>query len=139
MTNGRPPVLLTLGLVAAIGVELLVMQPYSAPSPWQPYVAPARRYLHAALARDSVALRAQSVSAAPVAWALHAGCTAPETLAVWVAGLRPSGGRRWGDTTDVMFETSTEVCEFRPILMRFVARDGTPRVLMAASSCFGAP
>ena len=139
MTNGRTPLVLTLGLVVAIGVELLVMQPYSAPSPWQPYVAPARRYLRAALARDSAALDRQTVSAAAVAWALHAARTAPETLAVWVAGIRPSGGRQWGDTTDVMFETSTEVCEFRPILMRFVGRDGTPHVLMATSSCFGPP
>lgn len=139
MTNGRAPVVLTVGLIAAIGVELLVMQPYSAPSPWQPYVAPARRYLRAALARDSTALDHQSVSAAPVTWALHAARTAPETLAVWVAGLRPSGGHRWGDTTDVMFETATAVCEFRPILMRFVSREGTPRVLRATSSCFGPP
>jgi len=139
MTNSRPAAVLTLGLVAAIGVELLVMQPYSAPSPSQPYVAPARRYLQAALARDSTALDQQSASAAPVAWALQAARSAPETLAVWAAGLRPSGGRRWADTTDVMFETATEVCEFRPILMRFVRRHGTPRVLMARSSCFGSP
>jgi len=139
MPNGRPPLVLMLGLVAAIGVELLVVQPYSVPSPWQPYVAPARRYLHAALARDSAALDRESVSAAPVAWALHAARTAPETLAVWAAHLRPSGGRRWGDTTDVLFETSTEVCEFRPIVMRFVGRDGIPHVLMVTSSCFGPP
>jgi hypothetical protein len=139
MADERPPVLLTLGLIAAIGIELLVVQPYSVRSPWQPYVGPARRYLQAALAHDSAALERQSVSTAPVAWTLHAARMAPETLAVWGAVLRPSGGRRWGDTTDVVFETSTEVCEFRPIVIRFVGRAETPRVQMVTSSCFAAP
>lgn len=139
MPNGRPPLVLMLGLVAAIGVELLVVQPYSVPSPWQPYVAPARRYLQAALARDSAALERQSVSTVPVAWALRAARMAPETLAVWGAVLRPSGGRRWGDTTDVVFETSTEVCEFRPIVIRFIGRPEMPRVQMVTSACFGGP
>lgn len=87
MPNGRPPLVLMLGLVAAIGVELFVVQPYSVPSPWQPYVAPARRYLQAALVSDSAALERQSVSTVPVAWALHAARMAPETMAVWGAVL----------------------------------------------------
>jgi hypothetical protein len=138
MANGRTPYLLTLVVLAVIVVTVLLVQPYSVRSRWQPYVQPARQYLQAALRRDSAALTRQSVSAAPVAWALHAARTAPETLAVWAAVLRPATGRQWGDTTDVVFETSTEVCEFRPILMRFVGADRTPRVLMASSRCFGA-
>jgi len=93
MANGRTPYLLTLVALAVIVVTVLLVQPYSVRSRWQPYVQPARQYLQAALRRDSAALTRQSVSAAPVAWALHAARTAPETLAVWAAALRPATGR----------------------------------------------
>jgi hypothetical protein len=138
-TNERTPYILTLAVVAVTALAVLLVQPYSVPSPWQSYVQPARQYLQAALRGDSAALARQSVSGAPVAWALHAARTAPETLAIWAAVLRPATGRHWGDTTDVVFETSTEACEFRPILMRFVRTDGAARVLTATSRCFRAP
>jgi hypothetical protein len=137
MPNNRTSYALTLGVLAVAAFVMLELQPYSAPSPWQAYVGPARSYLHAALGHDSTALRQQSAAAAPVAWALEAARVAPESVAVWAAVLRPAAGRRWGDTTDVVFETPTDVCQFRPLLLRFVPRDGTPHVLAASSRCFG--
>src|SRR6185437_879648 len=92
MTNGRTPYILTLAVVAVTALAVLLVQPYSVPSPWQSYVQPARQYLQAALRGDSAALARQSVSGAPVAWALHAARTAPETLAIWAAVLRPATG-----------------------------------------------
>jgi hypothetical protein len=137
MPNNRTSYALTLGVLAVAAFVMLGLQPYSAPSRWQPYVEPARSYLHAALGHDSAALRRQSAAEAPVAWALEAARIAPESVAVWAAVLRPAAGRRWGDTTDVVFETPSDVCQFRPLLLRFVPRNGTPHVLAASSRCFG--
>jgi hypothetical protein len=137
MPNRRTSYALTLGVLAVTAFVMLGLQPYSVRSPWQAYVQPARSYLHAALRHDSAALQQQSAGAAPVAWALEAARVAPESLAVWAAVLRPAAGRRWGDTTDVVFETPTDVCQFRPLLLRFMPRDGTPHVLAASSRCFG--
>lgn len=136
VANSRTPYALMLGVLAVTVFVMLGLQPYSVPSPWQAYLKPARSYLHAALRHDSAGLQELSAAAAPVVWALDAARSAPESVAVWAAVLRPAAGRRWGDTTDVVFETPTDVCQFRPLLLRFVPRDGTPHVLAASSRCF---
>jgi hypothetical protein len=55
------------------GAVLLWFQPYSVVSPYQSYVDPARRFLRAALDRDTVGLERQAVARQPVQWALEAG------------------------------------------------------------------
>jgi hypothetical protein len=136
MTNGRSragvPVLATLLCILAV----LLVQPYSFVSPYRAYTEPARRFLRAALAQDSLALRARAAAPQPVRWALRAGQTNPEVLAVWAQLLRPYSGRRRGDTTTIVFQTSTTDCYLRPIAMTFVPGAEGPRVLVASSSCF---
>jgi hypothetical protein len=72
MPNGRAPVggLILATLLA--GAVLLWLQPYSVISPYRAYTEPARRFLRAALAQDTLELQRQAVSAQPVQWALDA-------------------------------------------------------------------
>ncbi len=125
-------------LVLATLVAIMVvvwLQPYSVISPYRAYTAPARRFLRAALAHDSLELRKQAVSPEPVQWAFRAAQENPNALAVWARLLRPRGGTRHGDTTTVVFQTSTRDCYLRPVVMTFVRRAEGPRVLVASSSC----
>jgi hypothetical protein len=136
MKNGRARVgRLTLATLVAI-VAVLWLQPYSFISPYREYTEPARHFLRAALAQDSLELQKQAVSSQPVYWALHAAKEDPGALTVWAKLLRPYSGRRRGDTTTVVFQTSTRVCHLRPVAMTFVRGAEGPRVLLASSSCF---
>jgi hypothetical protein len=136
MKNGRARagrlVLAALVVIAAV----LWLQPYSVFSPYRGYTEPGRRFLRAALAQDSLELQRRAISPQPVEWALDAGRGDRSALAVWAKLLRPSSGRRHGDTTTVVFQTSTRVCYLRPVTMTFVGTTAEPRVLTASSSCF---
>lgn len=137
--NGKTSVYLII-LAAGLGVAaLLTLQPYSAPSRWHRYAEPTRSYLRAALRKDSLALTRQSVTAAPVNWALHAARTNPGAMAVWSRYARPSWGLERGDTAIVYLETGTEVCSGDPIVLHFVRGGTQPRVLRASSACFEGP
>ena len=136
MSNGRVPVgSLVLAALLAIAA-LMWVQPYSVFSPYRPYSEPARRFLRAALARDTLALQSQAVSAQPVEWALAAADGDLSALAIWTRSLRPYSGRRHGDTTTVVFQTSTRVCYLRPVTLAFVGGNEAPRLALASSSCF---
>jgi hypothetical protein len=138
MPNGRvPPGGLVLAILLA-GAALLWLQPYSVISPYRTYTEPARRFLRAALAQDTLELQRQAVSAQPVKWALDAARGDPKALAVWARLSRPYSGRRHGDTTMVVFQTSTRVCYLRPVTMAFVPGVKGPRLAVASSSCFAA-
>jgi hypothetical protein len=136
MPNGRVRVggLILATLLA--GVALLWLQPYSVISPYRTYTEPARRFLRAALDQDTLELQRQTVSAQPVQWALDAAQGNPNALAVWARLSRPYSGRRHGDTTTVVFQTSTRVCYLRPVTMAFVPGAEGPRLALASSSCF---
>jgi hypothetical protein len=139
MPDNRVPVV-PLALAALLaGAVLLWFQPYSVDSPYQSYVDPARRFLRAALAQDTAGLERQAVSRQPVRWALEAARGDPNALAVWARLSRPYSGRRHGDTTTVVFQTSTSVCYLRPVTMAFVSAANGPRLAMASSSCFAGP
>jgi hypothetical protein len=118
------------------GAVLLWFQPYSVVSPYQSYVDPARRFLHAALDRDTVGLERQAVDRQPVQWALEAGAGDAHALAIWAQSSRPYSGHRHGGTTTVVFQTSTRVCYLRPVTMAFVPDPTGPRLVHASSSCF---
>jgi hypothetical protein len=124
--------LATLVALAAV----LWLQPYTAVSPYREYAEPARTFLRAALAQDSLELERRAVSAQPVRWALQAATGDARALAIWAKVLRPYSGHRHGDTTTVVFQTSTRVCYLRPVAMTFVPGVEGPRVLLASSSCF---
>jgi hypothetical protein len=139
MPSGRVPAgWLVLATVLA-GAALLWLQPYSVISPYRAYAEPARRFLRAALAQDTVALRGQAASPQPVRWALEAADGDPNALAVWAELSRPYSGRRQADTTIVVFQTSTRVCYLRPVTMAFVPSAEGPRLVLASSSCFAGP
>ena len=138
--NGKTPLYLTLILSAVLAAAMLLIQPYSlrssAPSPWQIYAEPARRYLQAALREDSLALVRQSNALAPVAWALAAARRHPDSLSVWALGAKVWTGSRHGDTAEVLLSTTTDVCTDRPIWLRFIGSGDEIRVTEAGSSCF---
>jgi hypothetical protein len=136
MRNGRVRAgrLIVAGLVAIVAI--LWLQPYSVVSPYRAYTEPARGFLRAALAHDSLELQRRAVSSEPVRWALQAGEGDTKALAVWAKLLRPYSGRRHGDTAVVVFQTSTRLCYLRPVAMTFVQGAKGPLVLMASSSCF---
>ncbi len=136
MRNGRARmgrlILATLVLIAAV----VWLQPYTVVSPYRGYTEPARRFLRAALAQDSMELQRRTASRQPVQWALEAGNGDRSALALWAKLLRPYSGHRHGDTTTVVFQTSTRVCYLRPVTLTFVRATAEPRVLVASSSCF---
>ena len=125
-------------LVAAVlgATALLWLQPYSVVSPYRAYAEPARRFLQAALALDTTELRRRSLASQPVEWALRSGRGDRTALAAWSRVLRPYSGTRHGDTTLVVFQTSTRICYLRPVAMTFVGSPDQPRLLLASSSCF---
>jgi hypothetical protein len=136
MPNGRvPPGRLVLATLFA-GAALLWLQPYSVSSPYRMYTEPARRFLRSAITHDTLELQRQAVSAQPVQWALDAAQGDPNALAVWARLSRPYSGRRYGDTTMVVFQTSTRVCYLRPVTMAFVPGAKGPQLAVASSSCF---
>src|SRR5215211_417069 len=136
MRNGRARVV-RLGLALLTLMAAVVwLQPYSVFSPYRAYSDPARRFLRAALAHDSLELRRRAASPQPVQWALQAAQGDRPALTVWARLLRPDIGIRHGDTTTVVFQTSTRVCHLRPVAMTFVRGASGLRVLAASSSCF---
>ena len=136
MMNGRARVARLVLAALVVMAAVLWLQPYSIFSPYRAYTEPARRFLRAALAQDSLELQRRAISPHAVQWALDAGRGDRTALAVWARLSRPSSGRRHGDTTTVVFQTSTRVCYLRPVAMTFVEAAPEPRVLMASSSCF---
>jgi len=136
MVNGKAPLYLTVVAAVLLGAAILLIQPYSADFPGTAYAKPARRYLQAAISQDSVRLSRLSASAAPVAWALEAARTHPDSLAAWAGRTQAWTGVRRGDTTDVLVYPAGEPCSQEPIVLRFVGTGDDARVLNASSACF---
>jgi hypothetical protein len=131
---------LPLLLAAAIGAAaLLWLQPYSVVSPYRAYAEPGRRFLQAALALDTAELSRRSIAPQPVQWALRSGRGDRAALSAWSRLLRPYAGTRHGDTTLVVFQTTTTSCHLRPLAMTFVGSPDRARLLVASSSCFAEP
>jgi hypothetical protein len=139
MPNGRARAgrLVLAALLAAAAV--LWLQPYSVISPYRVYAEPARHFLRAALTQDTLGLQRQAASVQPVQWALEAAHGDAGALAIWARLLRPYSGRRHGDTTTVVFQTSTRVCYLQPVTMAFVGGPESPRLAVASSACFARP
>jgi hypothetical protein len=135
MENGKMPLLITLLAAAALGAAVLVLQPYTADFPGTAFAQPARRYIQAALARDSLALTRLSASPTPVSWALHAARARPDSLAAWAGHVEAWIGERVGDTTQVLVFASSDRCSQVPIVLRFVGAAGHPKVAEAGSAC----
>jgi hypothetical protein len=125
--NGKTPVYLSLVLAAVLSAAMLLAQPYSyrsgPPSPWQAYSEPARRFLQAAMRKDSMALARQSAATAPVSWALGMARERPESLSDWASDVKVWTGSRHGDTTEILL--------YQPVWLRFVGTDSSTRVVEA--------
>jgi hypothetical protein len=135
MVNGKMPLYLTLLAAAALGAAVLVLQPYSADFPGTAFAKPAREYIHAALAQDSLALTRLSASPTPVTWALRAARTRPDSLAAWAGHVETWTGTRMGDTTQVLVFAPSDRCSHVPIVLRFVVSAGHTKVAEAGSAC----
>jgi len=133
--NGKTPVALTLLAAALLIAAVLILQPYSADFPGAAYARPARRYIRAALDRDSLALTHVSSSAGPVIWALRAARRRPDSLAAWSGHVQAWTGEHRGDTTLVLVFGESERCNLIPIVLRFVGRGDDARVSQASSTC----
>ena len=136
--NGKSPFYLTVVGAVLLGAAVLLVQPYSADFPGTAYAKPARRYLHAAISQDSVGLSRLSASSAPVAWALKAARTHPDSLAAWTGRTKTWTGVRRGDTTDVLVFPAGEPCSQVPIVLRFVGAGDGAKVVEASGACFDA-
>jgi hypothetical protein len=136
----RAPLVSSLAAVTIWFAFLLLVQPYSGqsgpPTRWDEYAKPAQRFLQAALRNDSLELSRQSASAEAASWGLQAARRYPDSLAVWAKRSHVWSGVMRGDTAEVLLSTDTQVCEERPIWLRFVGDSGAPKVVDAGSSCF---
>jgi hypothetical protein len=136
----KAPLYSTFAAFAVLLAFLLLVQPYSGrsgpPSRWDEYARPAQRFLKAASQRDSLELSRQSVSSAAARWGLAAARRYPDSLAVWAREARVWSGFMRGDTVEVLFTTDSNVCEERPIWIRFLGDSGEPKVVEAGSTCF---
>ena len=88
LANGRIPTGWLIFAALLAGATMFWLQPYSVVSPYRGYVEPARRFLRAALAQDTLELRRQAISPEPVRWALGAAQGDPDALAIWAQRLR---------------------------------------------------
>jgi len=138
MPSWKTPWYLTLLAVVVCVAAVLVLQPYSADWPGTDYAKPARRYVSAALRRDSAALVTLSASGRPVAWALRAARSRPDSLAAWGHRSHAYIGERAGDTAEVFLYPEGEVCGEAPIVFRFVGARGKAKVVQASSTCLDA-
>ena len=134
--NGRMPLYLTALIIGLLGAALLVVQPYSADWPGTAYAQPARQFLRAALRRDSAALMRLSASPAAVKWALDAGRSHPDSLALWRHRLQAYRGERRGDTAEVFVYPTGNACAEKPIVLEFVGTGGGTRVVRASATCW---
>jgi hypothetical protein len=133
--NGKAPIVLTIVAAALLVAAVLFVQPYSADFPGTAFARPARRYIRAALERDSLALTRVSTSASPVRWALRAARARPDSLAAWSSHVEAWTAARSGDTTDVLVFAESDRCHLVPLVLRFVGAGDAARVSSAASAC----
>jgi len=133
--NGKTPVVLTLLATALLIAAVLILQPYSADFTGAAYAKPARRYIRAALDRDSLALTRVSSSMSPVIWALRAARQRPDSLAAWSGHMDAWTGEHRGDTTVVLVFGESKRCNMVPIVLRFVGSGNAARVSQASSTC----
>lgn len=120
------------GVLLACFAVVFRLQPYSVTSPWSRFDEPGRRYVQAALRRDTAALQRLSASSDAVDWALLVGSTERGALAVWATSARASVGFTRRDTMDVWYDTPTDACPFR---LTFVGQRAL-RVVRAHARCY---
>ena len=129
------PILATLAFLGVLLAALFLFQPYSADWPGSGYTQPARRFIHAALRQDSLALTRLSASDSPVRWALAAARRHRDTLDLWSRRADAWTGERRGDTTEVIVYPPGRDCREAPIVFRFVGSGSAMKVLQASSDC----
>lgn len=135
MVDGKEPLFLTILAAGVFVIALVTFQPYSADWPGEGYARPAKRFLRAALRQDSLKLAQLSLSPSPVAWALEAARTHPESLSLWAGRVSAFTGKHSGDTTEVFLYPRGEVCGQAPIVFRFVGSGDDAKVLSARAPC----
>jgi hypothetical protein len=135
MATDKRPIYGTLVLLGVLLAALVIFQPYTADWPASEYTDPARRYIRAALRRDSVTLTQLSTSDSPVRWALAAARRHPDTLALWARRVQAFAGEHRGDTTEVFVYAPGEACDGEPIVLRFVGSESRVKVVEASSAC----
>ncbi len=135
MENGKTSLLLTLVAAVLASGALLLIQPYSADFPGTQYAKPARRFLRAAIHRDSADLQRLSASATAVDWALHVAGAHPDSLASWAGRTHTYVTARRGDTTEVLVYPAAEPCSDVPVVLAFVGTRSRAKVVKASSAC----
>lgn len=138
MLEARKPLYLTIGAWTLLAAALLLFQPYSVSSPWDGYAALARGFLRAAERGDSAALARKASSPAPVAWALRAARSHPDSVGVWARYATEWAGLRLGDTAKVWLWTNTGICDDDRLVAEFVGTGSRARVSRMSSACLDA-
>jgi hypothetical protein len=135
MVNGKTPLYLTVMAMGSIGAAVAILQPYTADFPGTAYAQPARRYLRAAIDRDSAGLDRISASAGAVEWGLHVARAHPDSLAAWGGRTHTYVTARRADTAEVLVYPDREPCSEVPIVLRFIGSGSDARVVQASSAC----
>jgi|SRR5687767_9016457 len=117
-----------------LGWRLLTM--YSVPPAERRMVRVTHRFLEAALAQDSAALKSAAATSQPVRWALAAAARHPDAIREW--SINGGWMDRRNDTTWVSLRRnrSTPHCPFMSSLTAaFVGANGKERMVHMSASC----
>ena len=127
------------GAIVVAGAGWVLVQLYQPPRLYDQYLPPMRRFLSAAIRRDSTALAATGASSGAVNWALQVEREKPGALRE-LAELGTSWGgparRPAGDSILVLFRGPRDgLCYHSPILVTFAGPPPDARVLNVAADC----
>jgi hypothetical protein len=125
------------GALLTVTAAWALMARYATRNPYGAFVGPARRFLEAGLALDSIALVRMEASPEAIAWALETGRREPARLRALLHGIGPVGGRRTGDGALVLFNAAGEFgsCGAMPLAVTFRGLPAAMRVARVSAGC----
>jgi hypothetical protein len=125
--------------VAAAGwAGLRLLQLYSPPNPWQPFLSRTREFLNAAVAHDSSRLARLAASPEVARWALEAAARTPSALTT----LRDFGtvdGSRSGETTLIVMRAVGGACDSQLLSVELVGSGDAAQVRSIHAPCLPPP
>lgn len=136
--SSSPPVAaIAVVLIVAAGGGVMLASRYSPTYAEQPsYLEPARRFLNAALAGDTVQLSRATTGPGLVSWALDAARDRPDRLRALLEGLEQGSVRETGGRSLVLFYAKAfRDCAGVPMALTFSGRPDSARIADASVMC----
>lgn len=125
-------------MAAAGWAGLHLLQLYSPPDPWQPFLRRTREFLNAALARDSSRLARLAASPEAARWALEVAALTPSPLTT-LRDFGPVGGSRSGETTLIVVRAIGGACDGRLLSVELGGSGAAARVRGIQAPCLPTP